>query len=86
MNQQTSSMSKKIEQLKLAVLKDTLDNIKKKQERNKSYIKVDFFSSRYYNEEGLSEYDLLEITDYVIDCIVKAGYKVDLETNRIYWD
>lgn len=86
MNQQMSSMSTKIDKLKLTVLKDTLENIKKKQERNKSYIKVDFFSAKYYNEESLSEYDLLEITDYVIECIVKAGYKVDLETNRIYWD
>lgn len=79
-------MSQKIEQLKLAVLKDTLEIIKKKQERNKSYLKVDFFSAKYYSEESLSEYNILEITDYVIDCIVKAGYKVDLETNRIYWD
>lgn len=76
---------KKLEKIKLSVLNDALQNIKVKQSRNKNYIKIDLFTSGYYNE-SFSELDLLEITDYVVECIIKAGYKIDLDKNRIYWE
>lgn len=72
--------------IKQSALNDTIENIKKKKERNKSYAKLDLFSSKYYNIEGLSEWHIMEAVTFVVEELEKLGYSVDTDKNRIYWE
>lgn len=74
-----------LQAIKREIVAETQIRIEKKKQSNKTYVKLDLFASRYLVYESMSETQMNEITDLVVDELLNLGYNIDLEKNKIYW-